>query len=110
MTTPRQTRESTQAKSLHALCPHCATPGAVRSSRQITPVYKQFYIACRNMLCGHTWLAELHVVHSITPSAVPDPSLHIRMGPTMAQLIRASADTRINGPPANDDDAARLQG
>jgi hypothetical protein len=112
MSTPRMSHEATRLKSLHALCPHCVTPGAVQSSRQITPTYKQFYIACRNPLCGHTWLAELHVVHSITPSAMPNPDLQIRMGPTMAQIIRTASDVaaRINGPPANDDEAARQQG
>lgn len=109
--TRRQTT-STPLKSLHALCPHCDTPGAVRTSRQLTPTYKQFYFACRNESCGHSWLAELTVVHSITPSARPRAGLHLRMGPTFAQMLSASAEggVGITGPPANDDEVARQQG
>jgi hypothetical protein len=86
--------------------------GRVRSSRQLTPTYKQFYFECRNVACGHSWLAELTVVHSITPSAMPRAGLHLRMGPTFAQMLRAAAEgaAGITGPPANDDDSARQQG
>lgn len=108
---PAMTQRIGPQKSLHAICPHCSTPGTVRTSRQITPVYKQFYIDCRNQLCGHSWLAELSVIHSITPSAMPNPDIRLKMGPTIAQIIRtAAAAEAAQGNPANDDVAARQRG
>ncbi len=111
MARPKATAESNHFKSLHALCPHCSTPGRIYGSRQITPTYKQFHLACRNPLCGHSWLAELNVVHTIVQSACPHPDVSIKLGPTLAQMIRANSEgAGITGPPANDDEAPRRQG
>lgn len=101
-------RHTNQGQSLHARCPHCKAAGKVYSSRQITELYKQFYIQCRNPECAHAWLAELMVVHTITPSACPNPTLQIRNGPTLAQMVKAAgqggpAPPALAPAPANDD-------
>lgn len=61
--------------TLSIRCPHCKSKAATRNSREITPVYREVYLACGNVLCGHTYKAALHVVSTISPSAIPDPDI-----------------------------------
>ena len=89
-------------KALHSICPHCGVSAGIYGSRQVTRTYKQFYLVCRNPECGFSWLAEVTVVHGITPSAIPNPSIHIPMGPTFAQLVQRGLP-HGHDPPANDD-------
>lgn len=59
-------------------CPHCKGRAQVRSSRWITELYRQLYLVCRNVECGHTFGADITVTHTISPSACPDPSIELR--------------------------------
>ena len=63
------------ASTLSIRCPHCRSKAATRNSREITPVYREVYLACTNVLCGHTYKAGLHIVSTISPSAIPDPDI-----------------------------------
>lgn len=75
-------------------CPHCREAAAVRTSRAVTRTYRQLHLQCRNTSCGHTFGAELTITHTISPSACPDPEIHLRQA---AQ--RRSADNDNRGGP-----------
>lgn len=62
-------------------CPHCRSASFRRSSRMITPMLREVFYACRNVACGHTWKASLIFEHSLSPSAVPDPTLNLPVRP-----------------------------
>lgn len=62
---------------MRAACPHCGTPSAIRSSRRITPLYSEVRFECPNPDCGHVWVASLGVLHTLYPSAAPNPEVHI---------------------------------
>ena len=89
-------------------CPDCTSRAQVRTSRAITPTYRQLHLRCSNDDCGHTFAAELTITHTISPSACPDPSIDLRQAPP-----RRRADNDNRGPgvslapaaAANDDDA-----
>ncbi len=80
-------------------CPHCGSPSRIRSSRAVTPLYRQLYCQCPNVDCGFTFGCEVNVTHGISPSAKPNPGIHLRM---------EAPRKRMTGPgvpaPANDDD------
>ena len=59
-------------------CPHCKSRAQVRSSRGVTPTYRQLHLVCRNIECGHTFGADITVTHTISPSACPDPAIELR--------------------------------
>ena len=87
-------------------CPHCRCAAQVRTSRAITRMYRQLHLACTNIDCGHTFAAELTVTHTISPSAMPDPAVHLRNAPPRR---RADNDNHARLPapsprPANDDE------
>lgn len=94
-------------------CPHCKNSAQVRSSRALTPTYRQLYLQCGNVECGHTFAAELTITHTISPSACPDPEVQLRMAPPRRRHANDNPDVAIAAsrgpevPPvraANDDD------
>jgi hypothetical protein len=77
-------------------CPHCLSQGDRRSSRELTPTFREIYYVCRNPACGHSWKASLTYDYGLSPSAIPDPALDLPMRPvdrreTLAALANARA-------------------
>lgn len=94
-------------------CPHCAQSARVRSSRTITPTFKQLQLQCQNVECGATYGAVLEIVHEIAPPAVRNPEIHLRAVPVRTRAepppLHPANDCGPEVPPAraaNDDDGA----
>ena len=94
-------------------CPHCRGSTKIRSSRTITPVYREIYYACQALDCGFTFKADLSVVCGLSPSARPHPRANIPFGdragrgpaiaePFLPERLVAANDV---GPRAANDDA-----
>ena len=64
------------------ICPHCRSTVRVRSSRPITPTYRQMHLVCSDETCGATFGAEITITHALSPSARPDPTVHLRQAAT----------------------------
>lgn len=62
-------------------CPHCGHETFRRSSRLITPTYREIFFACRNIACGHTFKGSLGYLYGISPSAIPNPALDLPLRP-----------------------------
>ena len=82
-------------------CPHCRTPGDIRTSVEEAPTLRLVYFSCRNPSCGHTWRASLVYDFGLSPSAIPDPALElpIRAVPRR-DVLRAMADAAARVDPA----------
>ena len=78
-------------------CAHCAAKAAVRTSREISPIYREIYLQCTNIVCGHTFKASFSVVCTISPSAIPDPRVNL---PIVSAKPRPANDDNLS--PAND--------
>ncbi|WP_299307830.1 ogr/Delta-like zinc finger family protein [uncultured Croceicoccus sp.] len=92
--------------SVSIACPHCSSRATVRTSRAVTPLYRQLNIACRNAECGHTFAADMTITHTISPSAIPDPEIHLRTSTFARRAVNdnpAGREVPVAAP-ANDDD------
>lgn len=69
-------------------CPHCNTPGKIRTSRRISESTKEAYLQCQNIDCCHCWKVIVSAVSTICPSLHPNPDVYIRH----SQKARASPD------------------
>lgn len=58
-------------------CPHCGKHARVRSSRELSPVYREMTMQCTNVMCGHTYVVGVEVLRTISPSATPNPTVRI---------------------------------
>ncbi|MBC7907015.1 MAG: ogr/Delta-like zinc finger family protein [Rhodospirillaceae bacterium] len=58
-------------------CPHCGCHARTLKSDQITPTYREIRYACTNKACAHIFVADLSVVRTLVPSALPNPQVNI---------------------------------
>lgn len=83
-----------------APCPHCSSPTAFRSSKQITPLFRETRLSCSNEECGWKGVASLIIERTIVQSAMPNLAL-----PLAVAAPRQIRRDRFGKPlPANDDD------
>ncbi|MFS1526251.1 ogr/Delta-like zinc finger family protein [Microbulbifer sp. 2304DJ12-6] len=66
-------------------CPHCGAKARARTSQQITPLYREIYFQCTDVECGHTYVAALSVLHSLSLSAKPNPEVNIPLSPRIVR-------------------------
>lgn len=64
-------------------CPHCRAPAAVRTSRQITPLFREGTYACTNDMCGHVFVCGVEALRTLSPSALPDVEVTLPLSPHM---------------------------
>lgn len=75
----------------------------------VTPLYRQANLQCTNPECGATYAAAFEILYAISPSAIPNPDVHLRQAPPRRRAVPAN-DEDLRGPEvplrpaANDDD------
>lgn len=60
------------------ICPHCQQVAYTRTSRMATPTLREAYLQCSNFYCGHTFKTLEEIVCTLSPSATPNPLVHLR--------------------------------
>lgn len=79
-------------------CPHCNWPSSIRSSHSESPVLWEQLRWCNNPMCGHTWIDYVEAHRTLSPSAIPNPNVHIPLSPHVRRdLVAAEMQRR---PPA----------
>ncbi|WP_175772409.1 ogr/Delta-like zinc finger family protein [Paraburkholderia phenazinium] len=68
-------------------CPHCATRPIARSSRELTSTLREVTYMCLNPECGHTYVANLEIVRTLSPSALPNPAVRLPFSPNVRERI-----------------------
>ncbi|MBO9710688.1 MAG: ogr/Delta-like zinc finger family protein [Caulobacter sp.] len=72
-------------------CPHCNSLAHVRTSRSVTPLYRDIYFQCEDFVeCGHTFKGALSVISTLSASRKPNPKIRLPFGD-------------VRSAPANDD-------
>lgn len=73
---PKQWKGSNK-ESTRLPCPHCKWPSVIRTSEQMSVLTRRAVYCCVNAECGHTFVANTEVSHTLSPSATPDPSVNL---------------------------------
>lgn len=50
-------------------CPYCQSRAIARSSRELSKTMREIVYACVDPECGHTYVAQLEAVRTLSPSA-----------------------------------------
>lgn len=61
-------------------CPHCRAVAAVRSSKDLTPLYRELRLQCTDIECGGTYVASVTIDRMIVPSQKPNPRVRLKVG------------------------------
>lgn len=83
-------------------CPHCGHFARVRTSRLLAAVYAEAYMQCDNHLCGHVFVCAVQVLRSVSPSACPNPEIHIPLArnvlaSVLGQQLELLLEEQANG-------------
>lgn len=76
--------------------PHCGFAALVRSSKQLTAIYRELRFECINEACNHIWVAGMVVLRTIVPSEALNPDISI---PLAKHLLPAANDETLYPPP-----------
>lgn len=61
-------------------CPHCRAVAAVRTSKELTPVFRELRLQCTDLDCGATYVASVTIDRMIVSSQKPNPRIRLRQG------------------------------
>jgi hypothetical protein len=56
-------------------CPHCRSRVIARTSRELTSTLREIVFVCLDYTCGHTFVANLEAVRTLSPSAKPNSAI-----------------------------------
>ena len=68
---------SKPGRTISNKCPHCGESLWIRSSEQVDPLLKRLYGQCTNLRCGFTAQGFLTWDAELSPSAMPNPEIHL---------------------------------
>ncbi len=79
-------------------CPHCHSSAAIRTSKKVSDLVREYYIRCNNIECGHSWKSQMSAIASITPSQMPNPNITLPMTTTPRKRVNKT-NQLITAPP-----------
>jgi len=76
-----------QTRRMCLQCPHCGHDAIVRTSRRLSPLLREVYYQCSNVVCGHTFKANLEIIKTLSPSSMPNPAIAAQLSPHHTQPL-----------------------
>lgn len=58
------------AKILGMDCPHCGARAQIKASSKVSDTLRMAYMYCTNLSCGHSWVAHIEAVRTISPPSL----------------------------------------
>jgi hypothetical protein len=83
-------------------CPHCSSRAIVRGSESETLLSRELRFRCDNELCGHTFVAQLVIIRTLVPSAMPNAAVHLPISPPGFRRVGPQHGNDDHKAPAND--------
>lgn len=68
-------------------CPHCKSRAVARSSQEMSETMREITYMCINPECGHTYVAGLEVLRTLSPSAMPKRGVNIPFSPHVRERL-----------------------
>lgn len=69
-------------------CPHCGAKSHSRTSRFVSDMVRDIVFVCTDIECGHTFLAQLAAVRTISPSSKPRQGVFLPISEIKKKLIK----------------------
>lgn len=69
------------ASKMRNNCPACGDRMKIRNSHAEAPLIRAYQMQCINPLCALTVIAQMEILYSIAPSALPNPATEIPPAP-----------------------------
>lgn len=79
-------------------CPHCESKATARSSKVLSLTLREITYQCMDVYCGHTYVANLEIVRTLSPSAKPNAAVDLPVRGRSFQGKRKAAATSPTNP------------
>lgn len=73
-------------------CPHCDSRAVGRSSKQLSKTLREITYQCQDTDCGHTYVANLEVVRTLSPSGKPATDVRIPISQAVMHRVMQQMD------------------
>lgn len=73
--------------SITIRCPHCNGRSIARSSRELSGTMREIFFQCLDVECGHTYVAQLEIVRTLSPSGKPNSAVRVPMSPHVHKRV-----------------------
>lgn len=84
-------------------CPHCNGRTDVRTSKTLSPTYREISYRCASDECGFAFIAGLSVLRTVRVSATPNPEIQLPFSSQLQPPKPANDDVPFRvARPAND--------
>jgi hypothetical protein len=60
-------------------CPHCNSLAIARNSRELSSTLREITYQCKDVECSHSYVAQLEIVRTLSPSGKPNPEIVLPM-------------------------------
>lgn len=70
-------------------CPACGHRATVRTSKTVTPLFRELSYQCRDPECSFAWVATLGASRVLAPSAKADAIVNIPLSPHIRRKVIA---------------------
>lgn len=77
-------------------CPHCGEAAKTRSSRGISPTYRETHLQCQNLECGWTGVASVIIERTVVQSASPNPRITLPIAITRRKSANPATPSSAN--------------
>ena len=71
-------------------CPHCGNPVRTITSHQMSPLVREIYYDCTNLLCLHRFVAQLGIVRTVAGSLMPKEEVRLPLRSRQPNEIQRS--------------------
>ncbi|BCB23182.1 transcriptional regulator [Burkholderia phage FLC5] len=68
-------------------CPHCRSRVIARTSRELSTTMREIVFVCVDYTCGHTFVAQLEAVRTLSPSAKPNEAISLPLSPHVKERV-----------------------
>lgn len=72
----------------HFPCPHCGARTFIRNSERLSRTLREVTYQCKDVECGHTFVANVEAVRTLSPSAKPDPAVMLPISDIVRQRMQ----------------------
>lgn len=79
--TKQATARSLEGPIFAIPCPHCDSKCRIRGGRALTRLAREVRVQCLNVDCGHTFVGQFVITHTISQSACPREGVDLRVAP-----------------------------
>lgn len=80
-----------QRNKLRLSCPHCGAFARIRSSEEMTPIYREAVVECQNGECGWRGNLRLEMTQTLSPSLKPNPNIRLPLSPGLREQLVADS-------------------